>query len=231
MSRRLIVVVSDPADLPGLPADRVVTADRYLGGSEAVSRGGAVINLCRSYRYRTKGYYVSLVADARGQRVLPSVETIEGLTEPFGLFRVLREAGVPTLQVVKTRRRRRDLPSAVATEDDSAGPDAHPSLLRVSAGEPLELSPAKDAEPIEALAFFGQCADARFRPAAQAIYREWPAPILRIQLVEEEDEWKVSYAAAVPVQQLSPADRAALVDALQNEKWVLRRATPTPAEL
>ncbi|MBW3628709.1 MAG: RimK-like ATPgrasp N-terminal domain-containing protein [Gemmatimonadetes bacterium] len=231
MSRRLIVVVSDPADMPGLPADRMVTADRYLAGTEAVSRGGAVINLCRSYRYRTKGYYVSLVADARGQRVLPSVETIEGLTEPFGLFRVLREAGVPTMHVVKTRPRRRDLPSTVAAEEDSPGPDAHPSLLVVSTAEPVQLRPARDAEPIEALAYFGQCADNRFRAAAQAIYREWPAPILRIQLLEEEGEWKVSYAAAVPVQQLAPADRNALVEGLQNERWVLRRATPTPAEL
>ena len=106
MSRRLVVVVSDPADLPGLPADRVVTADRYLAGSEVVLRGGAVVNLCRSYRYRTKGYYVSLVADARGQRAIPAVETIEGLSEAYSLFRVLREAGVPTVEVVKTRRRR-----------------------------------------------------------------------------------------------------------------------------
>ena len=231
MSRRLVVVVSDPSDLPGMPADRLVTADRFLAGGETIGRGAAVVNLCRSYRYRTKGYYVSLVADARGQRVLPTVETIEGLTEPFGLSRVLREAGVPTLEVIRTRRRR-DLPTTVATEDDATSPDPHPSLLRVSGREGgVEMRPAGHAAAVEALAFFGQCADSRFRPAAQAIYREWPTPVLRIQLVEEDDEWKVSYASAVPVQQLSPEDRAALTEVLGNERSVLRRATPTPAEL
>src|SRR5690606_35623285 len=44
-------------------------------------------------------YYVSLVADARGHRVLPAVETLEEVSEPFGLVRVLREAGIPTLDV------------------------------------------------------------------------------------------------------------------------------------
>ena len=232
MSKRLVVVVSDPADLPELPPDRLVTADRYLGGGEIVQRGAAVVNLCRSYRYRTKGYYVSLVADARGQRVLPTVETIEGLTEPYGLFRILGEAGVPTVEVVRMRQRRRALPSTVTAEADSIGPEAHPSLLHVSAEEPLEMRPARDAEAVEAFAFFGRCSDARFRAAAQAIYREWPTPVLRIQLVqEEEEEWKVAYAAAVPVQQLTAEDRSALALALQDERSVLRRATPTPREV
>ncbi len=35
-----------------------------------------IFNLCSSYRYQTYGYYVSLLASARGQRVIPSVTTI-----------------------------------------------------------------------------------------------------------------------------------------------------------
>src|SRR5690606_33306865 len=94
----VLIVLSDLEDIPEL-ADRAVAADQYLSSQEHHPSGSTVVNLCRSYRYRSKGYYVSLVADARGHRVLPAVETLEELSEPFGLYRVLREAGIPTLDV------------------------------------------------------------------------------------------------------------------------------------
>ncbi|MFA7257783.1 MAG: RimK family protein, partial [Kiritimatiellales bacterium] len=37
-----------------------------------------VFNLCRSYRYQTVGYYVSLLAAARDHRAIPSVTTMQG---------------------------------------------------------------------------------------------------------------------------------------------------------
>lgn len=97
-SAPVLIVLSDPGDLPEL-ADRTVAADHYLSSRDTHPSGTTVINLCRSYRYRSKGYYVSLVADARGHHVLPAVETLEEMSEPFGLYRVLREAGIPTLDV------------------------------------------------------------------------------------------------------------------------------------
>ena len=102
MSRQLLVIASEAGDLPELK-DRVVAADQYLGSGAAHARDVTVVNLCRSYRYRSKGYYVSLIADARGHRVLPAVETLEELSDPFGLFRVLREAGIPALDVSEMR--------------------------------------------------------------------------------------------------------------------------------
>ncbi|MEX2584358.1 MAG: glutamate-cysteine ligase family protein [Gemmatimonadota bacterium] len=102
MSTDFIVVTSDAADMPEL-GERVMSADQYLTSSGAVGSVTTVVNLCRSYRYRSKGYYVSLVADARGHRVLPAVEALEELSEPFGLFRVLREAGIPTLDVAEMK--------------------------------------------------------------------------------------------------------------------------------
>lgn len=189
--RRVVVVVSSLADMPELPAERVITADRYLSGEEPPSSRITVVNLCRSYRYRTKGYYVSLLADARGHQVVPSVEAIEGLSEPFGVARVLREAGV-------------------ATE-----PEAEP----------------EDAETVEALAYFGQCSDPRFRGAAEAIYREWPTPVLRITMLREDDQWKVSDVSPVPLTQLSGEQRTPLLEALQDEKWLARRGAPAPRAL
>ena len=65
MSRRIVVVVSRRGDLPEFPRERLITADRYLGGADGTERQATVVNLCRSYRYRSKGYYASLLADAR----------------------------------------------------------------------------------------------------------------------------------------------------------------------
>src|SRR3954470_9835217 len=58
----------------------VLSARGYLAqpdnGGEANVR---VINLCRTSRYQGRGYYVSLLAEARGQRPLPDVKTVEDL--------------------------------------------------------------------------------------------------------------------------------------------------------
>lgn len=41
-----------------------------------------VYNLCRSYKYQSVGYYVSLLAEARGHKPLPSLSTIQDLKNP-----------------------------------------------------------------------------------------------------------------------------------------------------
>jgi glutathione synthase/RimK-type ligase-like ATP-grasp enzyme len=75
------VVVNNPQhwrlDLPGV---EVVSAKSYLTESHfSMERNAKVFNLCRSYRYQSIGYYVSLLAQARGHRPLPSVQTIQDL--------------------------------------------------------------------------------------------------------------------------------------------------------
>ncbi|WP_106477261.1 RimK family protein [Phytohalomonas tamaricis] len=80
---RLRIVVDRLSDWrPYYPSDDVVTADDYLaienaGNSDAATH---VINLCSGLDYLGTGYYVSLLAQARGQRVQPSVETLSQLS-------------------------------------------------------------------------------------------------------------------------------------------------------
>ena len=58
----------------------VLTARRYLAEPEGGNQGDVrVLNLCRTGRYQGRGYYVSLLAEARGQRPVPDVKTIENL--------------------------------------------------------------------------------------------------------------------------------------------------------
>jgi glutathione synthase/RimK-type ligase-like ATP-grasp enzyme len=77
-----IVVVEQRGDWkPDFPSSRVVTARDYLGSDEYFKlRNGKVTNLCRSYGYLSVGYYVSLLAEARRHKVVPSIRTLSELS-------------------------------------------------------------------------------------------------------------------------------------------------------
>jgi glutathione synthase/RimK-type ligase-like ATP-grasp enzyme len=63
-----------------IPEATVLTARRYLTEPESGNAGTVrVLNLCRTGRYQGRGYYVSLLAEARGQRPIADVKTIENL--------------------------------------------------------------------------------------------------------------------------------------------------------
>jgi len=78
---KLVIVVEKASDWGSYyPSDNVVAAQDYL--KEAIATDDErvqVINLCRSYKYLGIGYYVSLLAEARGHKVIPSVRAINDL--------------------------------------------------------------------------------------------------------------------------------------------------------
>lgn len=82
----LVIVVEQRKDWPDQAAPyQVLTAAQFLaavddGDSAHAGAGATVINLCRNYKYLSVGYYCSLLAEARGQAVLPSVKTINDLS-------------------------------------------------------------------------------------------------------------------------------------------------------
>ncbi len=78
---RQVIVASDPRDWPLRVGNvEVVAAHTYLTDPEWSSDERVrVFNLCRSHRYQRLGYYVSLLAEARGHRPLPSIATIQDL--------------------------------------------------------------------------------------------------------------------------------------------------------
>lgn len=54
----------------------VCTARDYLAQRPDSDARVRVFNLCHSYAYQSLGYYVSLLADARGHRAIPSAQTL-----------------------------------------------------------------------------------------------------------------------------------------------------------
>ncbi|MDF2577747.1 MAG: hypothetical protein K0S74_1231 [Chlamydiales bacterium] len=81
---QIFVVVNDLEDWPlDIPGVKVITAKSYV--THALYnrlRHVKVFNFCKSYRYQSLGYYVSLLATARGHKPLPTVQTIQDLKSP-----------------------------------------------------------------------------------------------------------------------------------------------------
>lgn len=77
----LFIVVNNPNNWPlNIPGVEIISAKAYLTDPVFSDlRGAKVFNLCRSYRYQSLGYYVSLLAAARGHNPLPSVMTIQDM--------------------------------------------------------------------------------------------------------------------------------------------------------
>jgi len=79
---RVLIVVDHAGDWPAQGEDcAVIEAARFLSRApQPATPAPMVVNLCRSYKYLSIGYYCSLMAEARGYTVLPSVKTINDLS-------------------------------------------------------------------------------------------------------------------------------------------------------
>ncbi|SEO67243.1 RimK family protein [Nitrosovibrio sp. Nv6] len=109
----ILIIVDEPEDWPlQIPDVTIVAAQTYLTdpafavddtvdhaighgtntdrGRNAMSRSVKLFNLCKSYHYQGSGYYVSLLAEARGHKPLPKVGAIEDL-QSWNLVRHLTE--------------------------------------------------------------------------------------------------------------------------------------------
>ncbi len=88
-----ILVMEDPAlwklQIEGV---RIVDARTYLTDETfSLVPAAKVLNLCRSYKYQSLGYYISLIAEARGHFPLPSVTTIQDMKLDVLIQRASRE--------------------------------------------------------------------------------------------------------------------------------------------
>lgn len=93
------MVVTRESDWPlHLDGARLVTARDYLTSPAfAELKNAKVFNLCRHYRYQAYGYYVSLLAEARGHRPIPTVLTMQDLRSP-ALVRIASDELEDTIQ-------------------------------------------------------------------------------------------------------------------------------------
>ncbi|ALG66682.1 RimK family protein [Beggiatoa leptomitoformis] len=77
-----LVVVENTTDWhSSFPEMQIVSVKDYISQPYYFSlKNVRVINLCRSYRYLSRGYYCSLLAEARHHKIIPSVRTLRDLS-------------------------------------------------------------------------------------------------------------------------------------------------------
>ncbi len=79
---QLFIVIEKKEDWRAFyPSAQVMTVDEYLNlPINESTQTTHVVNLCSSYRYLSKGYYCSLLAEAKGHRVIPDVRAINDIS-------------------------------------------------------------------------------------------------------------------------------------------------------
>src|SRR5690606_17339741 len=95
-----VVLVSRSAHISNAETPhKLITTREYLSAPNLFGKTRpSIINLSASYGYQTRGHYASLLAGARGHRVMPSVETMIDLSA-----RSLYENAIPELEALLNR--------------------------------------------------------------------------------------------------------------------------------
>ncbi|WP_424961798.1 RimK family protein [Ekhidna sp.] len=107
---------------------QLVSPSAYINSEEyARQKSIKVINLCKSYQYQSEGYYISLLAEARGHKSLPVTSTLMD----FKLPNLAREDAQDFDQLIQ------DELEELRTESKLEfniyfGSSSHPSLTKVS---------------------------------------------------------------------------------------------------
>lgn len=82
----VIILLDNPGDWkPYYETNSVLTVSDYLKHKSAGRERRLVINLSNDYSYNSEGYYASLLAQARGHRVIPDVQVINKLESGSGI--------------------------------------------------------------------------------------------------------------------------------------------------
>lgn len=194
---RLLIVVDDAKDwAPFYPSEDVLTFDQYLEQNfSSTNTRMRVINLCSSSRYLSRGYYCSLLAEARGHHVVPSVMTLNDLSRK-GLFSLQLDT----------------LDKAV-----SAWLDARLEKAEKSAG-----SSSDSHESVRVRFFFGHTAEESLKALGRALFDSFSSPILEVEF-KRRKVWQIESLKVVSVADLTEADQDPFATALDRVSRVLWR--------
>ena len=203
-----VVVLDDPASLPvhGVELRVCSTADFLRGGDVAVA-GARVINLAAACGYLEAGWYVSLLAEARGGRPLPEAALLEQSRDRRSKERALREQGVDVLDAEEVAARSR---LAAQRSPEVLGTGLTVPLVIDDPDEPQPRAPgAHELAAVRIVA--GSPLGGRAHAAtAQRCFAAWPLPLMEALLVREAGRWRVFSLQPLRLAELDAGERAEL---------------------
>ena len=83
MSKTYIVVDDQQDWEPYYPSENLLTLKEYFALEIPGLQRIRVINLCEDYGYLREGYYCSLLAEARGHHVIPTINVLNDISQPL----------------------------------------------------------------------------------------------------------------------------------------------------
>ncbi|WP_152207119.1 RimK family protein [Marinobacter changyiensis] len=194
MSRLLIVVDRAKDWAPYYPSDDVLTFDEYLKFTAPASSRVRVINLCQSAKYLSRGYYCSLLAEARGHHVVPSVITLNDLSRK-GLFSLELE----------------ELDSSVLEWLEASGAAVKPGEDDRDATHQVRIK-----------TYFGQAEHAALKPVARALFERFPSPILEV-VFKRRKGWQIESMKPASPADLEEHEQDAFAAALDRFSSIVWR--------
>ncbi|UII22856.1 RimK family protein [Fulvivirga ligni] len=82
MSKLIITEAPEKWNLKFNGVDLISPSEYFSQPKYQESKKFKIINLCRSHQYQSLGYYVSLLAEARGHKVIPEIATLQDFRFP-----------------------------------------------------------------------------------------------------------------------------------------------------
>lgn len=193
MSRLLIVVDRAKDWAPYYPSEDVLIFDEYLKFTAPANSRVRVINLCQSAKYLSRGYYCSLLAEARGHHVVPSVMTLNDLGRK-GLFSLeLEELDHSVIQWLEKEAKEID----PAIDDRDA---THEVRIRT---------------------YFGQAEHPDLKPVARALFDRFPCPLLEV-VFRHRKQWQIESMKPASPADLDEREQdlfAAALDRFSSMVW------------
>lgn len=197
-----LVIVENHNDWPWADSGlKVITSAEYLANPERYrARRTRIINLCRSYRYLSEGYYCSLLAEARRHTIVPSVRTLTDLS---------RKA-IYSLNFDDFEKSLRRLPPVTAPNP--------PELANLP--EHAEQADRGGGHELRLLVCFGHTQEAALSDLARQVFEAFPCPILRIEF-QYKAGWRIARIKSLTLNNLLPDERTLFANAL--ERYLSRR--------
>lgn len=183
----MLVVDDLSAWAPYAPSEHVIDFETFLTQPAAKPASRTrVINLCKNNKYLSNGYYCSLLAEARGQAVIPSVATLNNLHHS-----ALFAFGFAGVNEVLTQ-------FAAELKLNTASPATKASPTRLKFNSYFGRSPLPELEPL-----------------CRELFERLPCPILALTF-KKRSRWELSALASLSPSELSGAEEDQFGEALQT---------------
>ena len=201
---RMIVVLDALSELPAPPVPVRATA-AFLSHDAPLEPGTLVVNLAADRSYMGSGWYVSLLAEARGGRPMPEAALLEQATDRRARDRALREEGLDVLDADEVAARQRDTAAG-------ASPGGPPWVI--DDPDDPKLRPPTDDEHRTVRLLLGRALGPDPARVARRAFAAWPLPLMEARLVRDAGRWRIYDLAPLALSALSADERGAAARSL-----------------